>query len=96
MDTIKAYLTKVKNRGRNGLLTNFYHLSRALRLISDNGFKLIPVCAESVLLTDNPNWLKEIKEWYNQLSMLKRTLSEIQGLTDIELETYQNGGSKKL
>jgi len=80
--TIKNYLGE--DKGKNGLLTNFYHIPRVLRLISENGLRMIPICAEAVLLADNPQWLNKIKEWYGEPSMLKRILSEIQGLNYIE------------
>ena len=90
---IKDFLGE--DTGKNALLTNFYHIPRALRLITDNGLKIIPLCAEAILLTDDPNWLKKITEWYNQPSMLRRILSEIEGLSDIEKGTYKTSKEVK-
>lgn len=88
IQSIKGYLGE--DKGRNALLTNFYHIPRVLRLINDNGVRVIPLCAEAVLLTDDPKWKEKIEEWYGQFPMLKRILSEIQGLSDIEKENYQS------
>lgn len=84
IEMIKNYLGE--DYGINGLLTNFYHLPRAMRLAAEKGLNLIPICAEAVLLTDSPRWLKEIKKWYGQGSMLTRVLSEIRGLNSLETE----------
>lgn len=72
--------------GKNGLLTNFYHLPRAMKLTSSKGLNLIPICAEAILLTDDPNWLRKIEDWYGQASMYTRILSEIQGICSLELD----------
>ena len=76
------------------MLTNFYHLPRAMRLATENEVNLIPICAEVVLLTDAPQWLEKIKDWYTQGSMLIRILSEIQGLSYLEIEQYTDYLSK--
>lgn len=89
LDVIKDYLGD--DRGNNGLLTNFYHLPRAMRLSIERGLNLIPVCAEAVLLSEDVNWLGKIKEWYGgQDSMFLRLISEIQGLSDLEKDSYNN------
>lgn len=86
LDAIKSFLGE--GSGNNGLLTNFYHLPRAMRLAAEKSLNLIPICAEAILLTDGFHWLEKIKAWYGQDSMLTRTLSEIQGLSRLEGENY--------
>lgn len=88
-ETIEKHLNKNGCENNDGLLTNFYHLPRTLRLISNKGFKLIPICAEAVLLTDKSRWVKNIKEWYRHPSMVDRIHWEIQGLSDIEEGNYK-------
>lgn len=88
IEAIKNYLGG--DNGRNGFLTNFYHIPRTLRLVAENGLNLIPICAEAVLLTDNPRWANKIKEWYHHPSMLKRVLREIQGLSFLEDGKYRD------
>jgi hypothetical protein len=88
IESIKNYLKG--NNGRNGFLTNFYHIPRTLRLVAENGLDLIPICAEAVLLADNPCWINKIKEWYQHSSMLKRIVSEIQGLSFLEDGKYRD------
>jgi len=88
IEAIKDYLGD--DNGKNGFLTNFYHLPRVTRLAAEKELYLIPVCAEAVLLTDSPHWLEKIKEWYGQSSMFTRILSEIQGLSQLEGGKYDN------
>jgi hypothetical protein len=84
VEVIKNYLSGKDDKEKNGLLTNFYHLPRALRLISENGYKLVPIAAEAVLLADDPHWESAIKRWYSEESMKKRLFFEIKGLAAIE------------
>ena len=88
LEVIKKYLGD--DEGKNGLLTNFYHLPRAMRLSAEKGLNLIPISAEAVLLADDPRWLEKIKEWHSQSSMLKRIISEIYGLSCLEEEKYDS------
>lgn len=92
LEVVKEYLGDLgDDEGKNGLLTNFYHLPRAMRLSAEKGLNLIPVCAEAILLTDDPHyWEGKIEKWYSQDSMLARFLWEIQGLSCLEKEKYDN------
>ena len=90
VEKIKEYLAEEGEEGeKNGLLTSFYHLPRALRMISANGYKLIPIAAEAILLADDPCWEGKIREWYSEESMLTRIVSEIRGLSAIEMARFE-------
>ena len=73
----------------NGFLTHFYHLPRALRIMAERELNLIPICAEAVLLADNPHWMEEIRKWYSSQAMVRRFLAEIYGLSDLEAGRYK-------
>ena len=88
IEEIKRFLGDRK--GRFGLLTNFYHIPRAIRMATENGVNLIPICAESVLMAADMSQAKQIEEWYGSASMLRRMLFEIQGLRDLEGGEYLN------
>ncbi len=69
-----------------GILTNAYHLLRAMRFASDifNNINFIPVAAESVLRKNYPEYQLHPK------SFLLRTFKEIGGLKDWEEERYRD------
>lgn len=73
----------------NGILTQFYHLPRTWRLLAENGLSLVPICAEAVLLADNPNRIEEIRRWYSDEAMVLRMIMEITGLSDLEAGRYR-------
>lgn len=90
IEAIENYLEKNKsNDGTDGLLTQFYHLPRIMRLIKDKKLNLTPICAEAILLAERPSRVKDIKEWYSQPSMVHRIYCEIDGLSDIEKGKYK-------
>lgn len=73
----------------NGILTQFYHLTRTWKLLAENGLLLVPICAEAVLLADNPDRVEEIRRWYSDKSMVHRIIMEISGLSDLEAGRYR-------
>ena len=89
---IKDYLNQINNKHKNeknGLLTHFYHLPRVLRLIiREKKLRLLPICAEAVLLQYDPSYKEKIEKWYDQKSMITRVYWEIHGLTDIGKGKY--------
>ncbi len=91
----QSNISEIKNflgdtEGVFGLLTNFYHVPRAIRMASEKGVNLIPICAEAVLMAADIGWTEKIKEWYGSDSMLTRILSEVRGLSDLETNAYSN------
>jgi len=96
---LKAIMDYLSNEkvGINAFLTNYYHIPRLLKLILQNGTSviaggsmLVPLCAEAVLLTDSETWAEKIREWYSDKFMLKRIISEIQGLSHLEQNKYSS------
>lgn len=80
-----------------GLLTNFYHLSRAIRIFIEFGkLRLIPISAESVIYQEE---YENIREFYNSegfsriLDTQKEHNSEIKGMEAIEEGIYTSGTS---
>jgi len=74
---------------RVGVLTNFYHLPRALRLFHEHSIlRPIPICAESLLMSDEMEH-EYIRKFYTEQGLpLILGQGEIQGLSDIEKGTY--------
>lgn len=77
-----------------GLLTNLYHLPRAMKIFQKvANLRLIPICAESLLLDDE---FENVKNFYrNEASKLivKENADdrcEIRGLSALESETYES------
>ena len=81
-----------------GLLTNFYHLPRAMKIfIEKAGLRLIPICAESIVYGEN---YEELKKFYKEIVVsndekITRILaddvgdgSEIKGMWDMESGKY--------
>jgi len=81
LEAIKSYYTVGEN---DGLLTQFYHMPRVLRLMKEMGINLIPICAEAILLTHSLSWLEKMREWYSSPAMVQRIIMEINGLSAIE------------
>lgn len=77
----------LKNK-RVGILTNFYHLPRALRFAKDTfvdikDISFIPISAESVVKNIKPTYLNYWPEF------LVRIFNEIKGLNDWERREYR-------
>lgn len=80
---------KEKLKGKTvGVLTNFYHLPRAMRFAHDPqvkwNVKFIPICAESVIESVPTTYLRFVPEF------LCRIFSDIQGLKNWEKGNYRN------
>jgi uncharacterized SAM-binding protein YcdF (DUF218 family) len=73
---------------RVGVLTNFYHLPRAMYFANDQKFNwsvnFVPICAESVIALDKSSYLK------NKTSFIKRITMEIKGLRDWVSNNYSD------
>lgn len=71
-----------------GILSNFYHLPRVMRFAQDPQFKwkvnLIPICAESVIISMPPNYLQFVQEFLFRIS------NEIRGLKNWEESEYRD------
>lgn len=91
---ITAAYEELKNRdsvylAKVGVLTNFYHLARALRLFAEHtAIRPIPICAESFLLSDEFE-RERVKKFYIEsgLSYILEN-QELQGFLDIERGMY--------
>lgn len=77
-----------------GLLTNFYHLPRAIKIFQKTvGLRLVPICAESLLLIDE---FENIKKFYRDEASKfivkdnKGERDEIHGLLALESESYES------
>jgi len=92
---LKKQNFKFLKRKKLGVLTNFYHLPRALRFAKDifekdekenkiDGISFIPICAESVAKKIIPTYLKY------DLEFLVRVSNEIRGLRDWEKDKYRD------
>lgn len=91
---VKRYLSE-KNEiyiSNIGLLTNFYHLPRAIRLFIDVAhLRLIPICAESIVYDDE---FDNMRHFYHHegfsriLNDSKDHDSEIKGMLAQELGSY--------
>lgn len=79
--------------GAIGLLTNFYHLPRAMRFFgSACPYPLVPICAESVVLTaaqGGPASRTSELEAQIVATTSANLLQEIRGLGSLEQGTYQ-------
>lgn len=77
-----------------GLLTNFYHIPRAMRFAQDPefvwNFKMIPICAESVANSSVPTYLKYSTEF------MMRVIGDVVGLRDWENGNYRGQDSREL
>lgn len=84
---------KDKLKGEIGILTNFYHLPRAMRFAHDPQFKwdikFIPICAEAVIESFPPTYLQQVP------SFLVRIFSDIKGLNEWEWEKYRGQTDKE-
>lgn len=74
-------------KGNVGILTNYYHLPRAMRFANDPqikwNIKFIPICAEAVIKSSPPTYLQNIP------SFLVRIFNDIKGLNDWEKGEYR-------
>ena len=75
-----------------GLLTNFYHLTRAIRIFIDiSNLRLVPVAAEGVIYDEE---FENIKSFYKSegfsrvINDLRDCKSEIKGMSDREKGSY--------
>jgi len=80
-----------------GLLTNFYHLARAIRMFVDvSNLRLVPIAAEGVIYDEE---FESIKDFYKSegfsrlLNDIRNCKSEIKGMGDREKGLYT--GRKK-
>jgi|SRR3989344_2263299 len=73
-----------------GILTQFHHLPRAMRMLHDQRqHHIVPVCAEAILLAyDREKWLPSIMEWYSAPEMTRRLIKEMEGAAAIENNSY--------
>lgn len=94
---VKEYIIKNKIDDDPGLLTNYYHMVRALRDFADIREKrFIPIVAEGQIYDE---CFDEIRKFYETNTIgLKKIIgeskdqsSEIKGLHDIESEKYKSG-----
>jgi len=76
---------------KTGLLTNFYHLPRAVKMQAKLGLNLSPICAESIIYDEE---FDNIKEFYSgegvsrTIGQEKANDSEIKGLNNLETGNY--------
>jgi len=82
----KVYGSEIE-QSRVGILTNFYHLARSMRIAQDAQFAwdahFIPICAESIIMAGIPFSLSHIPE------LTTRIAQEIKGLSDWEKGEYE-------
>jgi hypothetical protein len=83
--------------GNAGLLTNHYHLLRAMRdFVNIPNLRLLPVPAESIIYTDTGEF-ENIRTFYENeglsyiIGNTPDANSEIKGIADKELGTYKSG-----
>lgn len=89
MRAIKKAITNFE--GNIGLLTNFYHLPRAMRIASmvNPQLTLIPLSAEAVKSSYDSSYPFFVNE------ILFRVYREISGLNDLEMGIYNNQDNNK-
>jgi hypothetical protein len=94
---VKEYYSNCKITYSLGLLTNFYHLVRAMKDFSTiHNLRFIPIAAESVIY-QNKNEFKKIRKFYEDtgfnliIANTKGLNSEIKGISDKEFGNYKSG-----
>jgi hypothetical protein len=93
---VKQYLSEKNESYINkiGLLTNFYHLPRAIKMFIDIAhLRLIPICAESIIYEDD---FDNICHFYHHegfsriINDSKKCDSEIKGISAQEYGSYRS------
>ncbi len=87
---IKYYLKKEKLFTKKiGLLTNFFHLPRAIKFFVMENLCPEPIVAESILLEHPDYGLQKIHQFYINTKMLERLNQELEGISALEKGEYQ-------
>lgn len=85
---IKKYCDENKVQGNLGIMTAFWHIPRAIRMMLLTDLHLTPICAEAILLmSGSPECIPTIKQFFS-LEWQLNILREIQGLADLEAGKY--------
>ena len=73
-----------------GILTQFHHLPRAMRMLHEqNAYHIMPVCAEAILLAyARDQWLARVERWYGRPEMAQRLIKEMEGIAMFENGSY--------
>ena len=78
-----------------GILTEFYHLPRAMRMMfrEQSAYHLVPVCAEAILFLDNNMDALILRTYismrhYLSPKAMERLLAEMRGLAALERGSY--------
>lgn len=89
-ETIGEYIVEhnISSNAKLGFLTNFWHLPRATRMMLEQGLRLFPISAESVLMFDRSPETVPLMKDFHSLDWAIYITREIEGLSAIESGTY--------